>query len=58
MCCVDEDELLGSVRVVGEMYEIVGRHFSEALESARSDVEAVDVAHVLVQGEVAVDLKR
>jgi hypothetical protein len=48
---------LWSVRVVGQMDEIVGRHFPQTLKRARRDVHAVDVTHVLVQGEVAVDLK-
>ena len=38
------------------MNEVVGGHLPEALEGPGGHVEAVDVAHVLVEGEVTVDL--
>jgi hypothetical protein len=57
LCSVNKEQLLGCVRVVWKMNEIVGRHFSQALKGGRRDVQTVDVANVFVQSEVAVDLK-
>jgi hypothetical protein len=57
LCSVNKEQLLGSVRVVWKVNEIVGRHFSQPLKGGRRDVQTVDVANVFVQSEVAVDLK-
>ena len=68
LCSIDEEQLLRRVRIIGEIYEALLLVLivliapllllDGGLEGGGHHAEAVDVAHVLAQGEVAVDLER
>ena len=56
LCSVNEEELLRRIRVIWEMDKVVGWGLTEVNESLGCNVEAIDVAYILVESEFSIHL--